>query len=147
MPTSLFKAQTCHEVRRTCSWCPETQALLLPPHTWQSHASWVWRWASTLHAAQVRTRFMFRSAAHGAKTLAASRHFHSTGWPMKNHSNRASLHVVLFATCFVIAQESRAASVDLPGVLPSMVGGGVGSTTDYAGARDRFVGAVPGCGM
>ncbi len=25
-----------------------------------------------------------------------------------------------------------------------MVGGGLGSTTDYAGAKDRFIGAVPG---
>jgi MipA family protein len=63
---------------------------------------------------------------------------------MKHHSNQASVRIVLLATCFLLAQGSRAASFDVPGTLPSMVGGGLGSTTDYAGAKDRFVGAVPG---
>jgi MipA family protein len=63
---------------------------------------------------------------------------------MKNHSTQTCLHVILLATCCLITQGSRAASFDVPGALPSMVGGGLGSTTDYAGAKDRFVGAVPG---
>jgi outer membrane scaffolding protein for murein synthesis (MipA/OmpV family) len=63
---------------------------------------------------------------------------------MKNHSIQASARVALLVTCFLVAQGSRASSIDLPGTLPSMVGAGVGSTTDYAGAKDRFVGVVPG---
>ncbi len=37
-----------------------------------------------------------------------------------------------------------AATIDLPNSLPNMVGAGVGSTTDYAGDKDRMVGVVPG---
>lgn len=43
-----------------------------------------------------------------------------------------------------ISSEPMAASFDLPGSLPSMVGGGIGSTTDYAGGKDRMLGIVPG---
>lgn len=44
----------------------------------------------------------------------------------------------------MLATSARAGALDLPGSLPSMVGGGLGSTTDYAGGKDRFIGAVPG---
>lgn len=52
--------------------------------------------------------------------------------------------VLVAALCVVTAPMSIAATLDLPGSLPSMAGGGVGSTTDYAGGKDRFVGAIPG---
>ncbi|WP_258874570.1 hypothetical protein [Cupriavidus taiwanensis] len=46
-----------------------------------------------------------------------------------------------------LACASAAASatpLDLPGSLPNMAGVGIGSTTEFAGGKDRTVGVVPG---
>ncbi|WP_375508575.1 MipA/OmpV family protein, partial [uncultured Caballeronia sp.] len=56
----------------------------------------------------------------------------------------AGLRVPFLLSGLIVAHASHAAAVDLPGMLPSMIGGGLGSTTDYAGGKDRFVGVVPG---
>lgn len=56
---------------------------------------------------------------------------------------RASVVLALVA----MGSMSRAAyatAVDLPGALPNMFGVGVGSTTEYAGGKDRMIGVVPG---
>ncbi len=39
---------------------------------------------------------------------------------------------------------ASASPVDLPGTIPNMVGLGIGSTTQYAGANERIIGALPG---
>lgn len=44
----------------------------------------------------------------------------------------------------VAAHPGEAAPVSLPGSLPNMVGLGVGSTTEFAGGKDRMIGVVPG---
>ncbi|MFJ4290342.1 MipA/OmpV family protein [Cupriavidus sp. NPDC089707] len=44
----------------------------------------------------------------------------------------------------VTAYSGEAAPVSLPGSLPNMVGLGVGSTTEFAGGKDRMIGVVPG---
>jgi outer membrane scaffolding protein for murein synthesis (MipA/OmpV family) len=66
----------------------------------------------------------------------------------RNERNRRSipesLRILFLFSGLFAAHASQAAAVDLPGMLPSMIGGGLGSTTDYAGGKDRFVGAVPG---
>lgn len=59
-------------------------------------------------------------------------------WP----ASRCLFAVALFAG----SHGAWGASVDLPNGLPSMVGGGVGFMTDYAGGKDRFVGLMPRLG-
>ncbi|MFL9901241.1 MipA/OmpV family protein [Paraburkholderia fungorum] len=44
----------------------------------------------------------------------------------------------------MLTRGAFAASVDLPSGLPNLVGAGIGSTTEYAGGKDRTVGVVPG---
>lgn len=39
---------------------------------------------------------------------------------------------------------AEALPIDLPGVIPNMVGGGIGSTTQYAGGNERTIGVLPG---
>jgi hypothetical protein len=53
---------------------------------------------------------------------------------MTRQSKPAGLYVLTMICC-IICRATQAASVDLPNELPSMVGGGLGSTTDYAGGR------------
>ncbi|WP_259295164.1 MipA/OmpV family protein [Paraburkholderia sp. DHOC27] len=43
-----------------------------------------------------------------------------------------------------VAPRALAGPVDLPSVLPNMIGGGLGTTTEYAGGNERMVGAIPG---
>lgn len=51
----------------------------------------------------------------------------------------------LVGLALALATGSSAASpMDLPGALPNMVGLGVGSTTEFAGGKDRMIGVVPG---
>lgn len=61
-----------------------------------------------------------------------------------NRSMPETSRVLLLLGGLIVGHASHAAAVDLPGTLPSMIGGGLGSTTDYAGSKDRFVGVVPG---
>ncbi|CAG2138909.1 hypothetical protein LMG26411_01641 [Cupriavidus numazuensis] len=48
------------------------------------------------------------------------------------------------AAMALAAASSVASPVDLPGELPNMAGLGIGTTTEYAGGKDRMVGVVPG---
>ncbi|MFP3568237.1 hypothetical protein [Paraburkholderia sp. SIMBA_030] len=41
-------------------------------------------------------------------------------------------------------QSTIASPMDLSNSLPDFFGGSLGSTTEYAGGKDRIVGAVPG---
>ncbi|WP_168788408.1 MipA/OmpV family protein [Paraburkholderia aromaticivorans] len=52
-------------------------------------------------------------------------------------------HIAAVASV-VVLQNAIASPIDLSNALPNFFGGGVGSTTEYAGAKDRIVGAVPG---
>ncbi|SDI61130.1 MltA-interacting protein MipA [Paraburkholderia steynii] len=47
------------------------------------------------------------------------------------------------ALCAVI-RSVEASPVDLSNALPNFIGGGIGSTTEYAGGKDRIVGVLPG---
>lgn len=51
------------------------------------------------------------------------------------------LAAVTFCSLF---QSARASPVDLPNALPNFIGIGIGSTTEYAGGKDRLIGVVPG---
>jgi outer membrane protein len=53
-------------------------------------------------------------------------------------------HLVVAALFGSATHVAWATGIDLPNSLPNMIGGGVGSTTDYAGGKDRMVGVVPG---
>jgi outer membrane scaffolding protein for murein synthesis (MipA/OmpV family) len=57
---------------------------------------------------------------------------------------RVARSLLLAALLCANARTSMASAVDLPNELPSMAGLGVGSTTDYAGGKDRMIGVVPG---
>ncbi|MDE1178998.1 MipA/OmpV family protein [Paraburkholderia sp.] len=57
---------------------------------------------------------------------------------------RRGAGIVLIAGCGLATHVASAATVDLPTTLPNLVGGGIGSTSSYAGASDRMLGAVPG---
>ncbi|MGO4815569.1 MipA/OmpV family protein [Cupriavidus sp. 2MCAB6] len=54
---------------------------------------------------------------------------------------RLSIAMLLAA---VMSGKAAAGPVDLPNSLPNMVGAGFGSTTEYAGGKDRMIGVVPG---
>jgi outer membrane scaffolding protein for murein synthesis (MipA/OmpV family) len=47
------------------------------------------------------------------------------------------------ALCAAI-RSVEASPIDLSNALPNFIGGGIGSTTEYAGGKDRIVGVVPG---
>ncbi|EHP38070.1 MltA-interacting MipA [Cupriavidus basilensis OR16] len=75
---------------------------------------------------------------------------HSSPWQTSFFASRqrrtAALPLpVAFAFALALmAGRAGAAPVDLPNSLPNMVGGGIGSTTQYAGGKDRMIGVVPG---
>lgn len=52
--------------------------------------------------------------------------------------------VLFFALTLCAAVHVLAGPVDLPGGFPNLVGGGVGTTTEYAGGNERMVGGLPG---
>jgi outer membrane scaffolding protein for murein synthesis (MipA/OmpV family) len=56
---------------------------------------------------------------------------------------KLSRHIVAMGAA-VVLHGAVASPVDLSNALPNFFGGGVGSTTEYAGGKDRIVGAVPG---
>lgn len=64
----------------------------------------------------------------------------STSRPRRLRRLRGALAGIALA----VAAQAEAAPVSLPGSLPNMVGLGVGSTTEFAGGKDRMIGVVPG---
>lgn len=59
-------------------------------------------------------------------------------------SRRTILHTIAALALSGAAATAGATPPTLPGALPSMAGLGVGSTTEFAGGKDRMVGVVPG---
>lgn len=55
-----------------------------------------------------------------------------------------TIALAITLTFSLMSGNASAAPVDLPNSLPNMVGGGIGSTTQYAGGKDRMIGVVPG---
>lgn len=51
----------------------------------------------------------------------------------------------VIATCLTLVFDSAFASpIDISNALPNFFGAGIGSTTEYAGGKDRIVGVLPG---
>jgi MipA family protein len=73
-----------------------------------------------------------------------SRLFFSTFMPMPNYLRRPRFSLIGLVIYGTLIRGTFAQSVDLPAGLPNLVGAGIGSTTDYAGGKDRTLGVVPG---
>lgn len=56
-------------------------------------------------------------------------------------ASRLHVPALLFVA---VASGASASPIDLPGMIPNMVGGGIGSTTQYAGGNERTLGVLPG---
>lgn len=62
-----------------------------------------------------------------------------------NHKRKSFDCCVLFlAVAISGAHDAVAGPVDLPSSLPNLFGVGIGTTTEYAGGRERMVGVLPG---
>lgn len=70
--------------------------------------------------------------------------FRLSALPASRRARPVFLKSTLGAALAALALHAGASPLDLPGTIPNMVGVGLGSTTEFAGGKDRMIGALPG---
>jgi outer membrane scaffolding protein for murein synthesis (MipA/OmpV family) len=63
---------------------------------------------------------------------------------MRQRKKLEICRIVFVALTACVAHPVIAGPVDLPASLPNFFGGGIGTTTEYAGGKERVIGVLPG---